>query len=125
MVLTIKNAKEAGTSIVIDSKESPYAFMQDDLSNSCARCRSPDRESWRVFREVRKVKHPQAKLLAFLTIMGDLEDPWTIEYFGRRLPVIVVDDHIDKASVYKSKDIKKAELFAQRILDKQVCRVTI
>jgi hypothetical protein len=45
MVLAIKNAKEAGTSIVIDKKESLYAFMQDDLSNSCARCRSPDPEA--------------------------------------------------------------------------------
>jgi hypothetical protein len=57
--------------------------------------------------------------------MGDLGDPLTIEYFGRRLPLVEVDDYFDKASMYKSKDIKRAELFAQRLLSKQVYRVPI
>lgn len=70
-ILATKHVRESQMSIVIDSMGSPYAFMQDDLSNSCARCRSPDRESWRVIKELERVKSPQDGLLSLLTKMGD------------------------------------------------------
>lgn len=118
-LIAVKNTEEIGLSIIINSESAPYAFMQEDLFNSCARCRGPDRETWRVYREMQKIKDNQTRLISFITDIGELEDPNLIDLYGRKLPVFDIHESIQLASDLKSLEIKSANKYVRTLLNKQ------
>lgn len=100
-----------------------WAVNEEDITDSCARCRAVDKINWSVYKNLMKSGQVGSSVLSVLAQDGELEDPNCVIKFGKRLPLTFIDGNaevriMDNESCEGVKELQCALEYAQGIIKK-------
>ena len=119
----IKGGTSAGNVHVLEMGGHAWMVTQQDIKESCARCRAIDKESWAIYKNLGTNKTTAVILLSLLAEKGELEDPSSVERFGKKLPSLELHDEdsiivIDKTAASSNHALQQAYDFVAKHLVK-------
>lgn len=108
---------------VLESDGRVWAVHENDINNSCARCRGVDRTNWSIYKMLMNSGQVAPSVLSVLAQDDELEDPNCVKKFGKRLPLMRIDEDselriIDNESCDDSDDLQSALRYALGIINK-------
>lgn len=112
-LIGLKGGKYAGHAYVIEADGRAWIVLEQDLQETCARCRGVDRESWAIYKSIGNSRSTARIVLSHLAAKGELDDPACVEFFGKRLPLLEMQDDdtvvvIDKATAASNTSLQSA-----------------